>query len=393
MVHRESVRVGIVCFILGITSGIILQWPVAKPGDGKSAANRPNQKRSRISKADALTLDSALERVRKPLGNATGDLSDEAIRVMLDELTADRKCWDSESPSRAIINTLVKEWTERDHKAAWDWATTLSENNLREQFSAEVLRQMAHVDLDEALRLLLENHGRMSDGWDYGVVDELMTSAARDGVDAMKRVQKSLPEEIASDFWEMKFPDGFDFPSLAEEIRNGNWKLGYDGNRTLISNWAKADPEAAWNWWLKHPVQVGGISGGRDSAINLIYGYSEIHGEEEALRWLTGKFVETYDDKAASEMTEITEEISDSPWTVTAIAKALPTAAESDYYLGSVAEYQMQDSTERAKVILEAMSSDKLRLDFLHERLSEDSWGDEERTFMQALLEEWGGGR
>lgn len=386
--HRESVNIGIVCFVLGIAAGIILDWPVDKTGKRDAASNRRTEKRSRISKADALTLHAALDRVRQPLGNAAGDLGEDGIRAMLDELSADHNCWNSENPSHAIIGALLKEWTQRNPEAAWEWAANFSEINLREVFSAEVLCLMAHVDSEKALRLLLENHGRMSYGYAEDVVDALMTAAAKEGIESMKRIRDSLPGGISPYYSEITFPDGFDFPGLAEAMRKGDSILGYYGNLVLISNWAKADPEAAWSWWLAHPVSTG-VSNNRDSAMNLVHGYAEIHGQNEALQWLVGKFVETYGEKAVWEMSDIMEEISDSPQTVTTMAKALPTAAESDDFLEKVAEYEMQQSTARMKVILEGMSSDEMRNRFLRDRLAEEHWGEEERAFLQALLKEW----
>ena len=164
---------------------------------------------------------------------------------------------------------------------------------------------------------------------------------------------------------------------------------------SFLNHWAFQDPDAAWEWWVDHPV-VSGLSNPRDSSLSVMGGYARKHGEKAALEWLGHQFVKTFTDDLEEELSDVLEAVTDTPWRVEALAGSMPSTELCDTIWQAAAWASIDTSCARMLGYLEHLSNDEIRRAYLMERVyCSASWhqyaSTEERQLVDDAMVSWGG--
>lgn len=181
------------------------------------------------------------------------------------------------------LEVLVVEWSKSDLDAALNWAATLTTSNDRQQILRSILEDIGEKDLDRALEVAekyRKDHSKAID-----LPHELgQKICSLNAEEMLKRVARVLYEKNTRGFGE-NFDANYDYrkaldgiAALQSSLQSGQKISILPSN--LIEQWAKHDPDAAWEW----------LSEGKQVPFNdmsdFFAGYSSVASQEELAQML-----------------------------------------------------------------------------------------------------------
>ena len=216
--------------------------------------------------------------------------------------------WEDED----LLEKTLKRWYQQNPEGAIAWVMALESEEDRRELLIDFVNLEAEEDLDGALALLdgfnQQVEGRMS------IPSSLIQKGADRDVETMLRVcAAGLGESDGSSGSGLKYATDFDFEAalnglveLEENAGEGRSLSSLPSN--LLSEWAKRDPQAAFDW-----VQLGKELSFNSGLDEFIDGYAEIASDEEIGSFVAELFDPSMDerkryDQAWDALSEVADE-------------------------------------------------------------------------------------
>ncbi|GAA5484639.1 hypothetical protein Hsar01_03885 [Haloferula sargassicola] len=183
---------------------------------------------------------------------AVDELSREDIPTALDSISSTAGIRGLQWPEKNILNKLVNRWYEEDSEAALAWIQSLDHPGNRQFFLEQIASSMAIADVSKAVEFMETHFDASSSPVDFP--NNLFDLAAKVNPDLLVRAcALSIRKGSSGSAMLVQFPIDFDFAGclggfedLAKRMQPGESISNMPSN--LLSSWAKADPQAAYEW-------------------------------------------------------------------------------------------------------------------------------------------------
>jgi hypothetical protein len=178
---------------------------------------------------------------------------------------------------REKLDAFLNEWLERDADAAIAWADALKNPKDRMGFLHKIIDNIAKNDLEKAITLAKQYCRDDQGDWSLPINLEVKI-LSQDAEQMLKSVAMFVNSRGGSRLG-VNFPPNYDFRraldglnTLQSALKEGDFAFIPGG---LVRDWAKSDPEAAWNW----------LSEGKNASVkgydDFLQGYSDMASASE----------------------------------------------------------------------------------------------------------------
>jgi len=265
---NRFVRTVPVAFVLGFAiawTGKPADRPSTEPPSAETAADARNS--SREPRAGSQRTAPALERVKSYLrrvdenGTKEGFHADPLKDIPAADIPLLIEQWRKRAGFSGLdydqqyqIKKLVSSWYEQEPQAALDWVAGMECQKDRQELISEMVGAEAKRNLNHALELA-KQYGKAELGG-LDMPQEIQNTLGECDPARFMEIMRAFPSDgTGSSGSEVDFREDFDFAALAamlDKERRENSNLSYSFSPSnFVSEWTKADPEAAWNWVSK----------------------------------------------------------------------------------------------------------------------------------------------
>ena len=257
-------------FILGLGLGLMVR-PVLKGVDKKSV---------RLVGADTGATKNLSDSVVRPRNFSR--LGHQSVPDAITQITNSAGYFGySESDREKLIEALTA-WYMESPEDALEWVKGSSAYpTLVGQLFGELVVEVAAIDFSEGLELA-ESEVRILNTAPAESISELLKLSLTHGPEAVLQVTElGVGNQNRKNFSYCEFPDDFDFyttlnglADLHESLKEGKDFTVLPSN--LLSEWAKQDPKAAWQW-----LEEGRTLQNNDTKLEYFKGYRELVSAQE----------------------------------------------------------------------------------------------------------------
>jgi hypothetical protein len=259
------------------------------------------------------------------------------------------------------MEKILRQWTDKSFDEAWAAAQKCQNPDLRAFMLQSIIERLAEKDPERAVTLEAEEK-LANPQFRTAAVPVLQKSKLKVGAAEYVESIKRFPLERTSGGSDEEFADDFDFKLAADGItalKKANKGKGPSSFPTnFMQEWAKKDPQAAFDWWAANPTLLF-------NDLNTVLAGIETNSPGAT----TALLVEKLQDpsvprkKLVEELVSI--DVEDLMPRVNSIASAMPDARTADAFLSDVFVAESEGVVEASAFALNSMSSPDARLDAL----------------------------
>lgn len=294
-----------------------------------------------------------------------------------------------------MMDEILDDLAKDDFQQAWAQCLSLEPGGNRRYFMQRLLSRYAKSEPDKALALYLECSA--SDPYfSSEVLVQLAKEKSKEGNQALFDFWKKLPASesarLGGDLFHngTEFPPDFDFAAGAEEIQRLSGRP--DTPNMLLREWAKRDPERAYEHWKNRELDKGNWQA-------LFFGMANRGGLEFCAAWVAGKLEDPNEprQKIISGIAhDLVSPFGDDCSEVSLVARAISDDAKRDRFLTEVlTTYPPNDAAACLtgigySLLLDGLSSSEARLEVIRELGRLQTGVPDLSALEKARLSSWG---
>lgn len=252
----------VICLLIGIAIGW-LAHPSSPPAQTTETSAQVSSKRKasprRNPALDRFNLSEMADDGGRQFNRDLEDLSAEDLRTLIDEFQHLAGFNGLTNTQKHHLDKIITQWYLVAPEESLSWINQLENKVDRSKIISSLAEMESEQDLEKGMALVRDN---LSPEDGYLLPWLMLQKAVNISEEKYLEVSKlSISSTTSWSSGKLSYPEGFDYSMVLNELEkqvkdSGDQRHGISPSNLMVS-WAKADPEAAYDWLQENNATTG----------------------------------------------------------------------------------------------------------------------------------------
>lgn len=258
----------LISYLLVFLAGLAVSWlakrpttvveemqPIERTSQQRSAQskNAVTKASSRNARADELLKKFSVASYNKEKKSAVmAEMETSELLLLIEAISQKAGITGLDYKDKEQLEDFLVEWSKRDSDAALAWADGIKNPRDRKALLGKVISHIAEKNWETGIELVLQYCRNEEGGWDipYSISNKIVSTDA----DQMLRLTAQfVSSKGGTSGYSGEFPPNYDFRKALDGLAAIKSSLKQSESfsvlpTNLMEEWAKIDPDAAWQW-------------------------------------------------------------------------------------------------------------------------------------------------